>query len=177
MNELRKNHFEWFGMPVAFQVDVGSLDAAYRRVQATVHPDRFVGASDSERRVALQLATQVNEAYRILRDPARRAAYLCELGGVDPGIERNTAMPTAFLMTQMQAREALDDARASRDLPALKALRAQLHADQANLLQSLGEAIDARADLAAAASLVRQLMFLDKLAAEIDGAEDRLIDG
>lgn len=177
MNDLRKSHFEWFGLPATFAVDAGRLDAAYRQVQATVHPDRFAAAPDHERRVAMQLATQVNEAYRTLRDPARRAAYLCELGGVDLAVEQNTAMPTAFLMQQMEAREALDDAKSARDLGAVTALREGLKADRARLIAEVGSAIDDRHDLAAAAGLVRQLMFLDKFAVEIDGVEDRLIDG
>lgn len=177
MNALRKNHFEWFGLPATFAVDGGRLDSTYRHVQATVHPDRFASAPDHERRVAMQLATQVNEAYRTLRDPARRAAYLCELGGVDLAVEQNTSMPPAFLMQQMEAREALDDAKAARDLAAVSALRSALKADRARLIAEVESAIDGRHDLPAAAALVRQLMFLDKFAVEIDGVEDRLIDG
>jgi molecular chaperone HscB len=177
MSPLHKTHFEWFGLPERFEIDLASLDGAWRQVQASVHPDRYASASDVERRLAMQTATQVNEAYRTLRDPCRRAAYLCERAGIDLGIERNTAMPPAFLMEQMEAREALDEAKAARRLDALEGLRKAQSAQRAKLVSQIADAIDARRDFAAAGGLVRQLMFLDKFAVEIDGVEDTLTDG
>jgi DnaJ-domain-containing protein 1 len=79
-----------------------------------VHPDKFVNATDAEKRVAMQWATRANEAYQTLKSPQKRAHYLCELNGVDLQTESNTAMPMAFLMQQMEWREALGDARAGR---------------------------------------------------------------
>ena len=177
MSVLDKTHFQWFDLPERFALDGASLDQAWRTVQAAVHPDRYASSTDAERRLAMQLATQVNEAYRTLRDPCRRAAYLCERAGVDLAVERNTAMPSAFLVRQMEAREALDDAKAARNLSALQSLREGQTADRARLLGEIEDAIDARRDFAHAGALVRQLMFLDKFADEIDGAEDSLIDG
>ena len=96
-----QNHFDLFALPAAFSVDLGALDAAYRDVQGQVHPDRFVNATDAEKRVAMQWATRANEAYQTLKNPQKRAQYLCELHGVDLKTESNTAMPAAFLMQQM----------------------------------------------------------------------------
>ncbi len=70
----------------------------------------------------MQWATQANEAYRTLKSPLKRAAYLCERAGVPIDAESNTSMPAEFLMQQLQWREALDDARAERDDAALQAL-------------------------------------------------------
>jgi len=77
-----QNHFDLFQLPQQFAVDTAALDAAYREVQGRVHPDRFVNASDAEKRVAMQWATSANEAYQKLKKPLKRAAYLCELNGV-----------------------------------------------------------------------------------------------
>lgn len=123
MSVLSRNHFELFGLPVRFETDLAALDAAYRGVQGAVHPDRHAGGTAADRRVAMQLATHANEAYRTLRDPARRGAYLCALAGVDVEFESNTAMPAQFLMQQIEWREALDDARAARSAAGLQALR------------------------------------------------------
>jgi len=175
MSALKRNHFELFGLPASFAVDPAALDGAFRRVQGAIHPDRHAGAGEAERRVAMQLATQANEAYRTLREPARRAAYLCALHGEDPKTHSNTSMTPAFLMQQMVWREQLEEARDARSASALEALRAELDGAHASLLARIGAAIDERHDYAQGADLVCQLMFLDKLGTEIDAAEDHLL--
>ena len=105
---LAKNHFSLFGLPQAFAIDPAALDSAYRAVQAEVHPDRFAGANDAERRRAVQFSAQVNEAYQTLRAPLARARYLLGLKGIDVGAESNTAMPADFLMAQMEWRNFRD---------------------------------------------------------------------
>src|SRR5690606_11578658 len=99
-------------------------------------------------------------------NPFRRAAYLCELNGVDLQAESNTAMPGAFLMRQMEWREALEDAAAAKDVAALDALDAELKAARDAELAQIGELLDA-GDYAHAAQGVRQLMFLEKVGEEI----------
>jgi molecular chaperone HscB len=164
-----QNHFELFQLPARFEVDQSALDAAYREIQGRVHPDRFVGRSDGEKRVAMQWATRANDAYQTLRNPQKRAQYLCELNGVDLQTESNTAMPTAFLMQQMEWREELGDARAGKDASALDALDAQVRAERKQMLVIVGQQLDA-GDYAAAAQGVRSLMFLDKFGDEVQYA-------
>jgi len=161
-----QNHFDLFQLPAAFDIDQARLDAAYRDVQGRVHPDRFVNATDAEKRVAMQWATRANEAYQTLRNPQSRARYLCELNGVDLQTESNTAMPMDFLMQQMALREALDDARDARDAAALDALDAQLRAERTTRLAQVAALLDA-GDYAQAAQGVRALMFLDKFGDEV----------
>ncbi len=108
---LPPDHFQLFDLPPRFALDMAALDSAYRSVQGQVHPDRFAAGTAAENRVAMQWATQANEAYRTLKSPLKRAAYLCERAGVPIDAESNTTMPTEFLMQQLQWREALDDAR------------------------------------------------------------------
>ena len=160
------NHFALFQMPVSFDIDIGQLDAAFRELQGRVHPDRFVSASDAEKRVAMQWATRANEAYQTLKHPLKRAAYLCELHGVDLGIESNTAMPPAFLMQQMEWREALDEARDARDIGALEVLERELAGVRRERLAQLSELFSSESYQEAGAQ-VRQLMFLEKFGEDV----------
>ena len=168
-----QNHFELFQLSATFAVDTGALDAAYRDVQGQVHPDRFVNATDAEKRVAMQWATRANEAYQTLKNPQKRAQYLCELHGVDLKTESNTAMPMQFLMQQMEWREALGEARAAKDLAALETLASEVDADRKARMVQIGQQLDA-GDYDHAAQGVRALMFLEKFGEELHYAFDAL---
>jgi molecular chaperone HscB len=168
-----QNHFELFQLPAKFDVDQDALDTAYREIQGRVHPDRFVNASDAEKRVAMQWATRANEAYQTLRNPMQRARYLCELHGVDLQTESNTAMPIDFLMQQMELREALGDARAAKDAEALDELDVQVRGEKKSRLAQVGKLLDL-GDYTQAAQGVRALMFLDKFADELHYAFEAL---
>ncbi len=168
-----QNHFELFQLPARFEVDMAALDAAYREVQGRVHPDRFINAGEAEKRVAMQWATRANDAYKTLKNPQRRAQYLCELHGVDLQTESNTAMPMAFLMQQMEWREALGDARAAKDADALDALDKDVRMERTALLAQVGKQLDA-GEYDAAAQGVRSLMFLDKFGEEVQYAYEAI---
>lgn len=161
-----ENHFALFQMTPAFAIDAAALDAAYRELQSRVHPDKFAAATDAEKRVAMQWATRANEAYQTLKHPLKRAAYLCELNGIDLGIESNTAMAPAFLMQQMEWREALDDARDSRDLGALEALDAELRTERQRQLADIGALLDG-GHYDKAGERVRQLMFVERFGEDV----------
>ena len=170
-----QNHFELFHLPQQFAIDLKALDQAYRDVQNQVHPDKFARSPDAEKRVAMQWATRANEAYQTLRSPLRRATYLCELHGVDLETESNTAMAPAFLMQQMEWREALDDARDAKDVNALAGLDRELADTRREQLGQIGAALTGR-DYHKAALGVRQLMFLEKFGDEVAAAFDRMTD-
>jgi len=161
-------------MPVRYAVDPARLEAAYRELQTQVHPDRFASATDAERRMAMQWAAAANEAYRTLRDPTERARYLLGLKGFDTAEETKTSMPADFLMQQMEWREAVADARATRDAKALRSLQDELVSEREEMLTQLERAIDADANYDAGCSLVRKLRFLAKLDEEIDDALEPL---
>ena len=163
------NHFALFQMPVSFDIDIGRLDAAFRELQGRVHPDRFAAASDTEKRVAMQWATRANEAYQTLKNPLKRAAYLCELKGVDLGIESNTAMPPAFLMQQMEWREALDEARDTKDIGALEQLESELAGVRRERLAQISS-LFSESQFEEAGAQVRQLMFLEKFGEDVGRA-------
>jgi len=164
------DHFTLFGLPQVQALDLESLDNAFRAVQSRVHPDKHAHASEADQRLAMQWATRINEAYQTLKSPGRRARYLLHLLGHDPQIESNTAMPVEFLMHQMELREAVLEARAAADETALDAVRSRLVNEIRTEYERLAELIDMTKDYTAAANLVRQLMFQEKLLTEIDDA-------
>jgi molecular chaperone HscB len=166
-----KNHFELFGLTPSYALDVGKLDSAYREIQAKVHPDKFAHAGDAERRASMQMTTQVNEAYRTLKTPVRRAVYLLELNGVDVAFETDTAMPKDFLLQQMEFRERLEQAE---DSAALDFIIEGLNGEKKRLEQELAGQFDSRKDYESARALVRKLMFFDRLAEEVDAAYETL---
>jgi molecular chaperone HscB len=168
-----QNHFELFGLPMGFEVDAAKLDAAYREVQGRVHPDKFVNATDAEKRVAMQWATRANEAYQTLKAPHKRAAYLCELHGAPLEVESNTSMPGAFLMQQMEWREALADARAARDVDTIEKLEEEVRAARKARLDDIAGLFSSQAYTQAAEG-VRALMFIDKFIEELGAALDLL---
>ncbi len=161
-----QNYFEWFGLPLAFSVDPAALGNAYREIQGQVHPDRHAQSGEAGKRVAMQLSTRANEAFETLKNPLKRAIYLLELRGVDIGAENNTAMEPAFLIAQMEWREAVEDALAAKNVDELDRLQDQLRADARLRYARLGALIDANADQPAVEA-VRQLMFLEKVQSEI----------
>ena len=169
-----QNHFELFGLAPAFALDPEGLERSYREIQAQVHPDRFAHAGDAERRASLQWTTRVNEAYRTLKDPVQRGKHILELHGIDVAFETNTQMPTEFLLRQLELREQLESAIAGKDPSALDALKANLLHSRKLLEGEIAAAIDARKDYAAAAELVRKLMFLQRLDEEIDRAYEEV---
>jgi molecular chaperone HscB len=172
--DIHQSHFALFGLAEAFAIDLAALDAAYRFVQAEVHPDRFASAGASERRVALQWATKANEAYQTLKDPLSRARYLCESHGVDLGIESNTHMPAEFLMAQMTWREALEDAEKNQDGHALEVLDRELSDAYRRGLDEVAVLIDDDHDYHGAADAIRRLMFLAKTLSDVSAAQDAL---
>jgi len=172
--EFAQDHFALFGLERRFALDGGALESRYRDLQARVHPDKHAHLGAVERRLSMQWATRVNEAYQTLRQPLKRARYLLEVAGVDPQVEHNTAMPTDFLMRQMEWREAVDEARDGSDAHELERLHNRLKRDMAGQYGVLGDALDAARDYHRAADMVRQLMFQERLLAEIDSAIERL---
>ena len=152
-------------------VDAAALESAYRDIQSKVHPDRYAHAGAAERRASMQMTTRVNEAYRTLKSPVQRARYLLEMRGVDVGLETNTKMPAEFLTRQLELREALAEATGP---DALDRLHDTVRGQTRELEQALADLIDVRRDYAAAAGQVRKLMFLHKLAEEIERAYEEI---
>ncbi len=169
--KLADDDFTLFGLAPKHALDRAALDARWRQLQGEVHPDRFAAEGAAAQRIAMQWAVRVNEAYSRLKDPLARAAYLCELRGAPIDAERNTAMPPAFLMQQMQWREALEDAT---DTGQLDAIAAEVGAAEGRLLSQAQQALDDGDNAAAAAADVRALMFVRRFKNDIERRLDTL---
>ncbi|MHB0991550.1 MAG: Fe-S protein assembly co-chaperone HscB [Burkholderiales bacterium] len=166
--DFNRNHFELFGLPVAFELDSAELETAYRSLQGQVHPDKFAHLSDAEKRASMQWSSRVNEAYQTLKTPLNRAVYLLQLNGIDPLAQTNTQLPMDFLMQQIEWREAIQDAAASGSLAELQRVEREIAAQTQVWREQLSIQLDRQHDLPAASDTVRQLKFVDKIMAEID---------
>ena len=170
MIDFSADHFALFDLPRRYRIDLGMLNAAYRKLQGGIHPDRHASASDADRRLALQASARVNEAYDTLRDPAGRGEYLLGLEGIVTLSETDTAMPMDFLTEQMERREAIDEAIERSDHAALEAALDAVGSDATGLERELAAALDERGALDDAKTLVRKLRFLDRVRHEITEA-------
>ncbi|CAM4363610.1 Fe-S protein assembly co-chaperone HscB [Kerstersia similis] len=168
MLSAENDHFGLFGLPRRYEIDLVALEKAWLAVSAQVHPDRYATATPAARRVAMQWAARANEAYRVLRNPLARARYLCEVQGVDLQVETNTAMSPAFLMQQLEWREQLDEARQRKDAALLDDLSQALGQARAAAQVRLAVLLDQDNDVAGAAKVVREWMFLEKLEQEVE---------
>jgi len=162
------DYFRFFGLNQQFKIDLPALDQAYLAIQKEVHPDRHARGSDTEQRLAMQMATLANTALQTLKNPVQRGLYICQLHGVDAKLETNTAMPAAFLMKQMEWRENLDER--AEDLPALEKLMDEVEVSKQDTLTEITQVIDSAKNYQRAAELLRGLLFIDRFAFELDDA-------
>ena len=167
------DYFRFYGLEQQFNLDLSALDQAYLAIQKEVHPDRHARGSDTEQRLAMQMATLANTAFQTLKNPIQRGLYLCQLHGVDARLETNTAMPAAFLMKQMEWRESLEDQ--DENLDALEGLAEEVDQSKRNTLVEITQAIDGAKNYERAAELLRGLLFIDKFALELDDAISALV--
>ena len=170
---LQSTDFELFGLAECFEQDSAAVDARWKDLQREAHPDRFAAQGAAAQRVALQWSVRINEAYRRLKDPLKRAAYLCELHGAAVNAEDNTAMPAAFLMQQMEWREAMDDARHQAD--ALLLLQDEVTQSLKDFTRQIAIQIDEQHDLEKALEILRACLFLERFLEEIDHRISALI--
>ena len=168
---LQSNDFELFGLTERFAQERSALDARWKSLQAQAHPDKFAAQGGAAQRLAMQWSVRINEAYQRLKNPLQRAAYLCELHGAPIQAHSNTAMAPAFLMQQIEWREALDDARKLADL---ETLAASVDSTYQDLLRQCAQVLDEQQDYAAAVPLVRSLMFIEKFRHDLDARFDAL---
>lgn len=179
MLDTSKNFFELFGLPVTFIIDTDAVTSRYRDLQKVLHPDRFASASEREKRLSVQQAAIVNDAMDTLKDPVRRAQYLLGLHGVEFDPSKETTRDAAFLMEQMEMREALEKAPAAEDPFAAIEL---LDRDIRQKIQTVFAQIAVRFEtpdedsLDEARELIRKMQFLQKLHREAIATEEKIED-
>lgn len=168
---LQSTDFELFGVPMQFAQDRAQLDARWKELQREAHPDKYAAQGAAAQRVAMQWSVRINEAYQRLKNPLKRACYLCELHGAPINAENNTAMPADFLMQQMEWREALEDAESIEDLDKIAS---ESNISGCKQLSKIEQILDQEKNFAAAAQQVRSLMFIERFASEVDARIDQL---
>jgi molecular chaperone HscB len=166
--------FATLGMPANFDVDLSVVEKTHRELSRALHPDRYVASGASERRAALGKAVEVNEAWRIVRDPIRRAEALLELRGVDAG---ETAEPKAdpeFLMEMLEQREALADARHARDLPSVRRLAALVEVRSRDAEREMAAGFAGGGPVPPLVAKLAELRFYRRFLDEVSAIEDEL---
>jgi molecular chaperone HscB len=176
-----QTHFELFELPVSFDIDLQDLSQRYRELQRVVHPDKFVNASDHERRLSVEKAAAINEAYQVLKLPQRRARYMLELQSVSFDDEKDIAVDPAFLMEQIELREALGELSQTSDpMASLNKIMLDIKERIAVVLSGLREglAIEQLDDSQKSSlkQLIHKMQFLNKLQQEAEYQEENLLD-
>jgi len=170
--EEEADYFASFGIERRYAIDRETLDRRYFELSRDAHPDRVAGSTTREMRLAVERSSRINVAYRILRDPVKRAEYLVKLGGIDldrTGGEGGAPDPgQAFLVEMVELRESLEEASSSGPA-ALDRLRASIESRSEDSLDAGIDAIEDDDIRGAAMHLVihRYLQrFLDEVDAE-----------
>ena len=173
---LTSNFFELFDVPVAYEVDLDLVQQRYRDLQKVLHPDKFVNASDQEKRISMQQTSWINEAFNTLRQPVDLAIYLLKLKGIDLNLENETTMDATFLMEQMEMREALSNVR-SKDEPLdeLDKFSSQIKSKMKSMMDSFSEAYS-NEQIDDAKELIRKMQFMQKAKKEVDELSAKIED-
>ena len=118
------DYFSLFEMPRKLWIEMSSLEQKFLQLSWKLHPDNFVNATEQERELSLKRSSELNDAYRTLRDPIARVEYLLGIEGARKEGEHRQQAPPELLEEVFELNESLDElreAKASRaDLAALK---------------------------------------------------------
>ena len=159
-------YFNLFQLKPSFNIDTEALEQTYRALAARFHPDKFASASAFEQKQAVMMSSTINDAYRTLKSPIDRAAYLLKSQNIDADAPEHTSFSPEFLMQQMEWRETLMDAQMEQNHDAIRALDQEIQEVQSSLYQDLQQAFEQQ-DYESAAQWVRHGRFLNKLRKEI----------
>jgi molecular chaperone HscB len=160
------SHFELLGVPRRMRLEVDKLEKAYRDKSRRVHPDRFGRAEPIERRLALEQTTHVNDAYRTLKDPQKRAEYLLSLEGVKVGKEESRTMDFEFLGEMLELQEAVESEKSAAVLESVKQRIAAKAAERMKALERYFD--DGVGTKESAKSKLEELRYIRRLLERID---------
>ncbi len=168
-----------------FDVDLGVVERSYKDLTKLLHPDRFARADTRARRASLQWSVRVNEAWRTLKDPVRRAEYLLAQAGIEVGGEQGTRrmgpggkqesvpVPQALLVEVMELREGLMEARQARHEARVAELAIEVRDRREQALAAVARALAAEPrDLDAAAAELVAVRYWDRFLEEVAGHDD-----
>lgn len=183
------DHFAVLGVAPGFAVDLGDLERRYKDAARRLHPDKFVRSDPRARRASLARSVQLNDAWKALRDPVKRAEYLLSLAGIEVGGEEGTTrqrpagaesadgpgatrekvpVPQHLLLDVLELREGLLDARAEGDDEEVRRLTAQVRERRGAAMAKVAAAFAAvPADIDGAASELVAVRYFDRFLAEV----------
>jgi len=154
--------FAVLGLQPSFDEPPG-LDERFRTLSRKVHPDRFARATPQERRYSLEQTTLLNDAYKTIKDPVRRAEHLLALRG----IKGDPKMSPEFLEQTMEDREKLLEAKMSGQ--PLDALAAGVREKRDRTLWAVRELVENGGDLTRAAELLARMRYYARYLDEVEG--------
>lgn len=169
------NYFELFGLPEQFSVDGSLLSSRFRDLQKRFHPDSVASGSERDKLIAVQKASEINDAYQILKNPISRAEYILTLHDIDIRSEQQTMQDPEFLMEQMMLREELEEIESSSDVESAlfdfdSKVSKMYKTQQVHLETEL-----THQQWLSAADSVRKLKFIAKLKNEVERVEEHLL--
>ncbi len=181
------DRFKVLGFPQSWFLDVKEIEDRFRELNRRLHPDRFAQKSPKERRISLEWTTAVNDAWRTLRDPVKRAMYLLSLNGIEVDKETGGSamqkVPFELLEEVMELREALADAKAEKDLAKVRALakdvrgRSELAENRLKVHLAEWERSKNRAELDEAGQAIAVARYYQRFLEEVDAIEMEALDG
>jgi len=134
------DYFAVFGLPRKLWLELSWLEQKFLQLSWKLHPDNFVNASDAEREISLKRSSELNDAYRVLRDPVARVAYLLELEGERKEGEKKQQAPPELLEEVFELNESLDELREVKSSGGdLSDLKNRLQAAEKNFQETLDE--------------------------------------
>jgi molecular chaperone HscB len=143
------DYFALFEMPRKLWIEMDGLEKKFLQLSWKLHPDNFVNATERERELSLEKSSQLNDAYRVLRDPVARVEYLLDLEGTRKEGEHKQQAPPELLEEVFELNESLDELREAKSTGGdLAALKVRLEAAEKNFQEKLGE-VDAQLQSAA----------------------------
>jgi molecular chaperone HscB len=170
--------FDTLGIPPSFDVDLTAVERRYRDLQRVLHPDKHAASSPAERRMALGKAVEVNEAWRLVRDPIRRAGALLRRHGVTVEEGKEPKADPEFLMEMMEQREALSEARASGDPAAVERLASAIRKREKDVVARISTVFaEANGGLDKVVTLLGELRYYRRFLDEVSAIEDGFNDG
>ena len=134
------DYFELFDMPRKLWVEMPALEKRFLELSWKLHPDKFVNASAEEQGLSLKRSSEMNDAYRVLRDPVARVEYLLEIEGTRKEGEHKQQAPPELLEEVFELNESLDELREGKASGGdLAALKSRLQAAEKNFQEKLSE--------------------------------------
>ena len=169
--DFGRNFFEIFNLPAAYSLDRELLRSSYMTLQKKFHPDRHILSSDTEKRLAMQLITEINTGYETLSDNLQRAIYLLELNGNE--VEETPKLDNEVLLKQIEFREDLEILEnRSESRKSLGSFRAEIDAQIENIQVALEQAFLADS-FGVARQLVYEQQFFFKLERSLERIEEK----